>query len=74
MTSVSLTALFVNLLATGEYVVAQSNSRDGAYTNLGEVKHLSGGRQRGVSAVGEQGTFTFVMVDEQSGQGHRGHV
>ena len=63
MTSLTLTALFINLLSTGSYVTAQSNSRAATYANLGEVKHHSGGRQRAVTAVGEQGTFTFNLID-----------
>lgn len=62
MTSVTLTKLFMNLHSTGDALSAQSNSRSAAYVNLGERKHLSGGRLRFVSVVGEEGTFNFTML------------
>jgi hypothetical protein len=63
MTVLTLDRLWINLISTGDAVSAYSADRAGAYTNIGEVKHLAGGRQASVSAVGEAGTYSFTMVD-----------
>lgn len=63
MTTLTLDKLWINLLSTGVAVSAYSNDRAAAYANIGEVKHLAGGRQASVSVVGEAGTYTFTLVD-----------
>lgn len=63
MTTLTLTKLFVNLLSTGAFVAAQSDSRSAQYTNAGEVKQLAGERLRSVTVAGERGTFSFVLLD-----------
>lgn len=63
MTVLTLDKLWINLHSTGEAVAAYSNDRSTAYANIGEVKHLAGGRQASVSVVGEAGTYSFTLVD-----------
>lgn len=63
MTTLTLTKLFVNLLATGAFVSANSAGRGSEFENAGEVKQLAGERFRSVSVAGERGTFSFVMLD-----------
>jgi|SRR5688500_2900880 len=63
MTTLTLDKLWVNLHSTGAAVAAYSNDRAAQYTNVGEVKHLAGGRQASVTVVGEQGTYAFTMLD-----------
>ena len=63
ITTLSLTKLWINLLSSGAAVSAYSNDRSGAFTNIGEVKQMAGGRQRGISVVGEAGVYQFTLVD-----------
>jgi hypothetical protein len=61
--TVDLTAVWLNLLATDESVSANSRDRAPDYTNTGEIKHLSGGRMRAVTVVGESGVIGFTLTD-----------
>lgn len=63
MVTLDLTALFVNLLSSGDMVTAQSSDRNEVHSRISETKHLSGGRQRAITAAGEQTVFTFTMID-----------
>lgn len=56
-----LTKVFINLLATGEYVAAQSTGRSQAYSMDGEVQTFAGGRQRFIGKEGEKGQFTVTL-------------
>jgi hypothetical protein len=59
--TLTLTKLFMNLLATGEAVSAQSDDRSAAYSVAGEVRTYAGGRRRSITQAGERGTFEFTM-------------
>jgi len=61
--TLTLTKVWINLLATGVGISAQSKDRTPAYRKVVEVKHLAGGRQRAISIDGEQGSFSFTLVD-----------
>lgn len=63
MTTLTLTKLFVNLVASGASVSAQSNGRGEEYSNTGEVKQLAGERLRSVTVAGERGQYSFTMID-----------
>jgi hypothetical protein len=64
MAVLTLTRVFVNLLATGAAVSAQSGiQRARSHDVAGQVRTYASGRQRAVSTAGERGVFTFAMVD-----------
>lgn len=63
MPTLTLDKLWVNLDSTGQAVSAFSNSRTASYRSLGEVKQLAGGRQRGMKIVGEQGHYSFTILE-----------
>lgn len=63
MTTLTLTKMFVNLLATGASVAAQSNGRQSGFSNIGDVKQLAGERFRSVTVAGEAGVFSFVLLE-----------
>lgn len=56
-----LTKVFINLIATGDSISAQSTGRSQAYSTDGEVRTFAGGRQRFVSREGEHGQFTVTL-------------
>lgn len=62
MATLTLTKVWINRLDTGEAVSANSSperAREHGY--VGEVRTYAGGRQRAVSAAGEQGQFQFTL-------------
>lgn len=64
MPTLTLTAVWINLVASGEDVSAASDdSRSREYSATGEVRTYGEGRQRSVSSEGERGSFTFTLVD-----------
>lgn len=64
MAQLNLTKVFINLLASGAAVSAQSAPRrDREHDQVGEVRTFAGGRQRSITRVGERGVFSFVLVD-----------
>jgi hypothetical protein len=64
MPVLTLTAVWVNLVATGAGVSAQSDdSRAREYVDAGEVRTYGEGRQRAVTSEGERGSFAFTLVD-----------
>jgi len=64
MPTLTLTAVWVNLVASGAGVSAQSDdSRAREYADAGEVRTYGEGRQRAVTAEGERGSFGFTLVD-----------
>jgi hypothetical protein len=64
MPVLTLTAMWINLVSSGEAVSAQSDdSRAREYADSGEVRTFGEGRQRSVSSEGERGSFAFTLVD-----------
>ena len=64
MAVLTLARVFVNLLATGGAVSAQSGVRRGrSHDVAGQMRTYAGGRQRAVSTAGERGVFAFAMAD-----------
>lgn len=63
MATLTLTKLFINLLATGQAVSGSSDpSRTQQHDMQGEVRTYAGGRQRSVTQEGVRGTFGFQLV------------
>jgi len=64
MATLILTRCWVNRLATGDAVSAQSApDRSRRHEMDGEVRTFAGGRQRSITSLGERGAFSFVLVD-----------
>lgn len=64
MAVLALSKLFVNLISTGDSVSAYSApDRPAVYQNAVEVRTNAGGRRRAFTVEGEEGTFSFVMID-----------
>lgn len=63
MPTLTLDRHWLNLLSDGTAVSAYSADRAEQYANLGEVKHLAGGRQRAVRVAGEQGVYSFTFLE-----------
>jgi hypothetical protein len=62
MATLTLTKVFVNLLATGASVSAQSGQgREQDYGMAGQVRTYGGGRQRAVSTFGETTDYAFML-------------
>jgi hypothetical protein len=62
MATLQLTALWVNLMGTGQAVSGQSApGRTETYTVPGEFRTYSGGRRRSITAAGEAGKYTFTL-------------
>jgi hypothetical protein len=61
MASLLLTRVWVNLLATGAAVAAQSTERSREYKKKVEVRTYAGGRQRAVTADGAPTQFAFTL-------------
>lgn len=62
--TLNLTKVWVNLLATGATVSAQSGpDRGRQHDQAGEVRTYAGGRQRSITTAGERGQFTVTLVD-----------
>jgi len=62
MVAVTLTRTFVNLVATGESVIAYTGKgRSRAYSQEGDVQRFAGGRFRAISTEGVAGSQTFVL-------------
>lgn len=57
----TLTKVFLNLIATGDSLSAQSTGRSQSYGMDGDVRTFAGGRQRFVSREGEHGQFTVTV-------------
>lgn len=69
MATLTLTKLFINRVATTEFVSAYSQrGRAPTYEREGTVRTNAGGRQRAVSQVGERGTYAFVLQDVTQAQ------
>jgi hypothetical protein len=63
MATLTLTALWINLVATGAAVSAQSApDRAGTYSAQGAVVSNAGGRRRSITGPGRGGTFAFTLV------------
>lgn len=63
MATLALTKTFVNLVATGEAVSAQTGRpRSEQYEMTGQVRTYAGGRRRSITSVGEVGKYAFRMV------------
>ena len=64
MAQLNLTKVWINQLADGAAISAQSAvQRARGHDVAGEVRTYAGGRQRAISTAGERGKFTFAMVD-----------
>lgn len=64
MATLQLTKVWVNLLASGAAVSAQSApGRAREHDMDGEVRTYAGGRQRAITTAGERGSFGFTLVD-----------
>lgn len=61
MAVLALTKLWINVLATGVSVSAQSIDRTQSWTNTGGSRTYAGGRQRYVGSVGEAGKFGVTL-------------
>lgn len=64
MATLKLSKMWVNLLASGAAISAQSApKRDRQHDQAGEVRTYAGGRQRSITRVGERSVFAFTLVD-----------
>lgn len=64
MATLTLTKIWLNLLATGEAVSAYSSAgRRHQHATEGEVRGYAGGRQRSFTVVGESTTVPFELRD-----------
>lgn len=64
MATLTLTRVWLNLIATGAAVSAYSKpGRDVTYENKGEVRTYAGGRQRAITQEGEIVTLPFTLQD-----------
>lgn len=64
MATLQLTKVWINQLADGTAISAQSGEgRARGHDVAGEVRTYAGGRQRAVSTAGERGKFSFALVD-----------
>lgn len=61
MATLTLTAVWLNLVSTGESVSAPSTGRSQSYSMDGEVRTYAGGRQRFIGQEGEHGQFTVTL-------------
>lgn len=61
MATLLLTKVFINLLATGASVSAQSHDRSQSWETSGGVRTYAGGRQRYVGSGGESGKFGVTL-------------
>ena len=62
MAQLTLTKIFVNLMATAVSVSAQSApARTQEYAAAGDVRTYGGGRQRAVQTQGEAGIYNFQL-------------
>lgn len=64
MATLSLGKTFVNLVSTGEAVIAYTGKgRTRAYSTDGDVQRFAGGRFRSISSEGVAGEQTFMLRD-----------
>jgi hypothetical protein len=62
MATLTLTALWINLVATGAAVSAQSApDRNEAYVSPVNVLTYAGGRRRAITGPGEAGSYAFTL-------------
>jgi hypothetical protein len=63
MATLTLTAVWINLLSSGAAVTAQSApDRTEVYAVAGETRTYAGGRRRAVTSAGELGTYAFTLL------------
>jgi hypothetical protein len=63
MATLTLTAIWVNLVSTGAAVTATSlPGRAEDYQIPGRTETFAGGRRRAISQIGQEGTFGFTLV------------
>jgi hypothetical protein len=63
MASVTLKRVWINLVDTGDAVVAASSDRMRERGIKGEKRQYAGGRYRSVYEIGKTGSFSFVLRD-----------
>ncbi|MFI5833218.1 hypothetical protein ACIA5A_06025 [Micromonospora sp. NPDC051300] len=62
MATLTLTRLWINLLADGSAISAYSSDRSRSYTVPTDVRTYAGGRQRAVTAEGAKRQFEFTLT------------